>query len=112
MTPPSHPADHASAGLSRAHQVIQLHLVVQNVSPITINAAQTGLHFFFDITLGRAEVTGKMRSVRVPQRLPVILTREEATRLIDSARNLKHRAALSVPMAQGFAPAKWWLHCQ
>jgi integrase/recombinase XerD len=42
-----------------------------------------------------------MRPVRVPQRLPVVLTREEATRLIDAARNLKHRAALSVAYGAG-----------
>jgi site-specific recombinase XerD len=59
------------------------------------------LRFFFDITLDRPEVTAKMRPVRVAQRLPVVLSREEATRLIDAARNLKHRAALSVAYGAG-----------
>lgn len=82
-------------------RLFQLHLVDQGVSPITINATQTGLRFFFEITLDRPEVTGKMRPVRVAQRLPVVLTREEATRLIDATRNLKHRAALSVAYGAG-----------
>jgi len=82
-------------------RLFQLHLVDQGVSPITINATQTGLRFFFDITLDRPEVTEKMRPVRVAQRLPVVLTREEATRLIDATRNLKHRAALSVAYGAG-----------
>ena len=82
-------------------RLFQLHLIDQGVSPITINATQTGLRFFFEITLDRPEVTGKMRPVRVAQRLPVVLTREEATRLIDATRNLKHRAALSVAYGAG-----------
>jgi integrase/recombinase XerD len=82
-------------------RLFQLHLVDKGVSPITINAMQTGLRFFFEITLDSPEVTGKMRPVRVAQRLPVVLTREEATRLIDASRNLKHRAALSVAYGAG-----------
>jgi integrase/recombinase XerD len=82
-------------------RLFQLHLVDQGISPITINATQTGLRFFFDITLDRPEVTQKMRPVRVAQRLPVVLTREEAARLIDATRNLKHRAALSVAYGAG-----------
>jgi site-specific recombinase XerD len=79
----------------------QLHLVDQGVSPITINATQTGLRFFFDITLNQPDMTAKMRPVRVAQRLPVVLSREEAARLIDATRNLKYRAALSVAYAAG-----------
>jgi integrase/recombinase XerD len=82
-------------------RLFQLHLVDQGVSPITINATQSALRFFFDITIDRPEVTAKMRPVRVAQRLPVVLSREEATRLIDAARNLKHRAALSVAYGAG-----------
>ena len=59
------------------------------------------MRFFFDITLGRAEVMAKMRPVRVRPALPVILSREEAARLIEAARNLKHRAALSVAYGAG-----------
>ena len=56
-----------------------------------MNARISGLRFFFDITLDRSEVMAKIRPVRVAQRLPVVLSREEATRLIEAARNLKHR---------------------
>ena len=82
-------------------RLFQLHLVDQGVSPITINATQTGLSFFFEMTLNRPELTAKMRPVRVARTLPVILSREEVSRLIDSARNLKHRAALSVAYGAG-----------
>jgi len=43
----------------------------------------------------------KMHPVRVAQTLPVILTREEVGRLIESARTLKHRTALSVAYGAG-----------
>ena len=43
----------------------------------------------------------KVRQVRVPQRLPVVLSREEATRLIEATRNIKYRAALSVAYGAG-----------
>ena len=82
-------------------RLFQLHMVDQGVSPISINSSQSGLRFFFEITLDRPEVTAKMRPVRVAQRLPVVLSREEATRLIDATRNLKHRAALSVAYGAG-----------
>jgi integrase/recombinase XerD len=47
----------------------QLHLVDQGTSPISLNAAITGLKFFFDVTLDHAELMAKMQPVRVPQKL-------------------------------------------
>ena len=55
----------------------QLHLVDHGVSPITLNATITGLKFFFDITLDRAELMAKMQPVHVPHKLPLSLSREE-----------------------------------
>jgi integrase/recombinase XerD len=69
---------------------------------------QSGLRFFFDITLNRPKVTAHLRRVRVPQRLPVVLSREEATRLIEATRNIKYRAALSV--AYGARPSRQRSH--
>jgi integrase len=63
----------------------QLHLVDRGVSAITINATITALRFFFDVTLGRDDVMAKMTYVRVPQKLPVVLSRDEAVRLIAAA---------------------------
>lgn len=79
----------------------QLHLVDTGTSPITLNATLTGLKFFFDITLGRPELLAKMQHVRVPRTLPVVLSREEAARLIAAAPNLKHQAAMSVAYGAG-----------
>jgi integrase/recombinase XerD len=79
----------------------QLHCVDRGVSPITLNATITGLKFFFEVTLKRPELMSKMSHVRVARTLPVVLSREEASRLIDSARTLKHRTALSVAYGAG-----------
>jgi site-specific recombinase XerD len=79
----------------------QLHLVDHGISPVTLNATITGLKFFFDITLNRAELMARMQPVHVPQTLPVILSREEAGRLIAAARNLKHQTVLSVAYGAG-----------
>jgi site-specific recombinase XerD len=79
----------------------QLHLVDCGLSPISVNAAITGLRFFFEITLDRAEVTAKLQPVHVPQKLPSVLSREEVARLLAATGNLKHHTALSVAYGAG-----------
>jgi site-specific recombinase XerD len=79
----------------------QLHLVDRGTSPITLNATITGLKFFFDVTLDRAELMAKMKPVFVPRTLPVVLSREEVSALIAATRNLKHQTALSVAYGAG-----------
>jgi site-specific recombinase XerD len=79
----------------------QLYLVDHGISPGSLNAAITGLQFFFGITLDREELMGKMQPVHLPRTLPVVLSREEAARLIAAVRNLKHQTALSVAYGAG-----------
>ena len=79
----------------------QLHLIDQGTSPITLNATIVGLNFFFSITLGREEVMAKMQSVRVPQKLPVILSKDEMSRLIGCVGHIKHQTALSLAYGTG-----------
>jgi site-specific recombinase XerD len=79
----------------------QLHLVDQGTSPVSLNAAITGLKFFFDITLDRPELMAKMQPVRVPRTLPVVLSREEVAKLIAATGNIKHQTALSVAYGAG-----------
>jgi site-specific recombinase XerD len=79
----------------------QLYLVDQGISPITLNATLTGLKFFFEVTLERPEAIARMSTVRVPRTLPVVLSRDEAARLIAAAGNLKYQAALSVAYGAG-----------
>jgi len=46
----------------------QLHLVDHGISPISLNAAITGLKFFYEITLEHAELMARMQPVRIPRR--------------------------------------------
>ena len=71
----------------------QLHLVDQGASPITLNATIVGLNFLFDVTLRRPEVMAKMQSVRVPFKLPVVLSKEEVAHLLAATANIKHQAS-------------------
>ena len=79
----------------------QLHIVDKGTSPITLNATITGLKFFFEVTLDRGDLMAKMQPVRVPQTLPVVLSRTEVARLIAAAPNLKSQTALSIAYGAG-----------
>jgi site-specific recombinase XerD len=79
----------------------QLFLVDRGISPISLNAAITGLKFFFESTLDRAELMRLMQTVHVPHKIPVVLSRDEVARLIGAAGNLKNQTALSVAYGAG-----------
>ena len=82
-------------------RLFQLHLVDEGTSAITLNATITGLKFLFDVTMGHGDVLAKMQSVRVPHKIPVILNKQEVSRLIACAGNLKHQTALAVAYGTG-----------
>jgi len=79
----------------------QLHPVSAGASRTSVNAAITGLKFFFEVTLERGDVMRKMSPVYEPRKLPVILSPAEVTRLLDAAPNLKAKAALAVAYGAG-----------
>jgi len=79
----------------------QLHLVDHGISPVSLNATLTGLKFFFEVTADRPEAMARMSTVRVARTLPVVLSRDEAVRLIASAGNLKYQVALSLAYGAG-----------
>jgi len=79
----------------------QLYLATEGVSSTNINQMLTGLRFFYTVTLSRPEVLDKVSHVYEAEKLPVILSMEEVTRLLEAAANLKHKAALSVAYGAG-----------
>ena len=79
----------------------QLYLVDTGISSVSLNAAITGLRFFFEVTLDRSDALAKMKPVYEPRKLPVVLSVEEVTRLLDAAPNLKAKAALAVAYGTG-----------
>ncbi len=90
--------DHARAEDLRRYQ---LHMRSSGVAATGMNAAVSAVRFFFTVTLGRREAAAWMTTVREPRKLPVILSPEEVTRLLDAAPGLKYRAALSVAYGAG-----------
>jgi site-specific recombinase XerD len=79
----------------------QLHLTDKGTSRITINTTITALRFFFDVTVGDKEVAGKLNTVPVPRKLPVVLSREEVARLLEATSSLKYKAAFAVAYGAG-----------
>ena len=82
-------------------RAFQLHLVELGVSSISLNATITGLRFFFEVTLDRPDALARMSRVYEPRKLPLILSIEEVTCLIEAAAGLKYKAALSVAYGAG-----------
>jgi site-specific recombinase XerD len=79
----------------------QLHLVDTGASPMTLNVTLTGLRFLFDVTLERVDLMARMHPVKLPHKMPVVLSPQETARLIAAATTVKHQAALSVAYGAG-----------
>ena len=79
----------------------QLDMVSTGVSATTINATITGLRFFFEVTLERADAMRRMRAVSVEQTIPTVLSEDEVTRLLRHTPGIKYQAALSVAYGAG-----------
>jgi integrase/recombinase XerD len=80
----------------------QLHLIRdRKLAPSTVKQRMAALQFFFVRNLKRPYLRELFPYPKVPQRLPAILSREEVTRLIDSAGNLSHRAILMTLYSTG-----------
>ena len=67
----------------------------------TVNVSASALRFFFKVTLKRHDLAEEVVSTREPRRLPIVLSPEEIGRLLASARNIKHKALLSLAYATG-----------
>ena len=79
----------------------QLWLASIGTTVPTVNVSATSLRFFFKVTLKRQDLAEELVSTREPRRLPVVLSPEEVGRLLVSARNIKHKALLSLAYATG-----------
>jgi site-specific recombinase XerD len=79
----------------------QLRMRSIGASATSMNAAVSALRFLFTVTLGRDDAQIGMTTVREPRKLPVILSPQEVTRLLEAASGLKYRAALSLAYGAG-----------
>jgi integrase/recombinase XerD len=98
------PPDELGKEHLRAYQVYLLQERKLGVRTVGLHTA--ALRFFFCKTLKRMYPVEEVPYPRAPRRLPIILTREEAIRLIDSASNLFHRAMLITMYSTGMRRAE------
>ena len=82
-------------------RLFQLDMVEQGATTTTLNVTVTGLRFFFEVTVAKPDLLKKITYVSQPRKLPIILSREEVSKLLQATGNLKHQAALSVAYAAG-----------
>ena len=85
----------------------QVHLFRdRKLSPGTIQSRCAALRFLFVKTLRRPYLLDEIPFPKRPRKLPTVLSPEEVTRLIDSARNLMHRTMLMTLYATGLRRAE------
>jgi len=66
----------------------------RKLSPSTIRVHLSGIRFFFEVTLGREWRVFDLVQPKRGRKLPVVLSRDEVRRLIETVRNLKYRIML------------------
>jgi site-specific recombinase XerD len=74
----------------------QLHLAEAGVSICTRNRIMTGLRFLFRVTLRRLDLAAEIYHLREPQKIPLVMSPDEARRLLAVASSLKGRVLLSL----------------
>ena len=81
----------------------QLHMAEENVGIPTFNHRIVALRFFFSITCGRDDMKRHMQFRRTPRKLPLELSPEEVSEILDAAPGpgLKYKAALSIGYGAG-----------
>jgi integrase/recombinase XerD len=77
-------------------RLFQLHLAETGVSICTRNGIMTGLRFLFRVTLRRLDLAAEIYHIREPEKLPLVMSRDEMKRLLAVAGSLKARIMLSL----------------
>jgi integrase/recombinase XerD len=79
----------------------QLHLAETGLSICNRNRIMTGLRFLFRVTLRRLDLAGEIYHLREPQKIPLVMSPDEARRLLAVASKLKVRTLLSLAYGCG-----------
>ena len=80
----------------------QVYLTTEKkLAPSSILIAVAALRFLYKVTLKKDWAISDIPAPRKPQKLPVILSREEVARFLESVNHLKHRTFLTVCYAAG-----------
>jgi integrase len=74
----------------------QLHLVESGLSICNRNRIMTGVRFLFRVTLRRHDLAAEVYHLKEPQKLPLVMSPEEAKRLLAMSGNLKVHVMLAL----------------
>ncbi len=70
----------------RASARYQVHQIAAGLQPPSVNSSAVALHFFFTVTLGRADLAAQLTHVHYPRRLPRVSPRRGGSSDRGSAR--------------------------
>ena len=79
----------------------QLHLSESGMSIGNRNRTMTGLKFLLRVTLRRLDLAAEIYHLREPQKIPLVMSPDEAKRLLAMAKTLKLRVLLSLAYGCG-----------
>ena len=71
-------------------RLFQLHLAETGTSICNRNRIMTGLRFLFRVTLRRLDLAAEIYHIKEPQKIPLVMSPDEAKRLLAMAGNLKN----------------------
>jgi hypothetical protein len=83
----------------------QVHLADTGMSICNRNRIMTGVRFFFRVTLRRLDLAAEIYHMREPEKLPLVMSKDEMKRLLAVAGSLKARIMLSLGYARPFSLA-------
>jgi len=84
----------------------QLHLVESGLSICNRNRIMTGVRFLFRVTLRRHDLAAEVYHLKEPQKLPLVMSPEEAKRLLAMSGNSRCTSCWRSAMAAGCARAR------
>jgi site-specific recombinase XerD len=88
-------------GDSEIREYLHYCITERKLNEGTVNTIYSSLRFFYEVTLEREWKVKKLFRIKVPRKLPVVLSKEEIKDIFDSVDNLKHKAILMTIYAAG-----------
>ena len=79
----------------------QLFLIETGASIVNRNRIMTGVRFLFRVTLRRHDLAAEIYHLKEPQKIPVVMSRDEIERLLAMAATIKVRVMLSLAYGCG-----------